>query len=732
VLNELTLHSAPAKGPDKARAIGLRNAWADFSQAGWDVRGAVDGDGKTGWAVEPEFNKDHTAVFELAEQVGDDQPARLTVRLKHQFDAQDHNLGRFRLSFTNDRAALQGTRIRLDLKESELVEFYVAPVTALVQQGQRDEAVTVLLKALDLVLDRTAKAKIIAEAAPLKGVLEKLAQRAAGDAQFQAELARYYAERGNTPLADAARAKARALLEQKLAKEPENAALAAELADLLVPPIDAKTPLMVPTSENEGVPWRFSTSKPPANWMREEFDDSTWATGPGGFGNDGWAPGLVLRTPWKTSDIWLRRKFEWKPNPAVQSLLARVAHDESFELFINGHQILSRQGWVDYTFYPLDAKVLGLLKPGTNTLAVHCFNAAGAQHIDVGLCGLSSNPRLTQQRLTVMKTADPWGRLAAAYHVKSDQPALDKLLKQHPEAAAGIGDLYAAEQDWKRALAEYNKAITPQTKDARIFAGRALAHEKLEHWELAAADWEEARKHEVKTLGAEHPSTLATTTKLVDVYLTSGRTRDAVPLLAIVSSADPSDTTLALKVAALQAWLGQEKEFAATRRRILASAKGTSNADLANTAARLYGLAPSTDKAELEAALALGHTVVKLHRNEWTLLSPGMAEYRNGNYAAADQVLLDAGKANPNNPHVTGTAAFYRAMSLFRQGNKDEARKVAIAATAKMKPLPKDEQNPLAGNANHDDLILWLAYKEARALIQFDAASPPKAKNNKK
>jgi hypothetical protein len=29
---------------------------------------------------------------------------------------------------------------------------------------------------------------------------------------------------------------------------------------------------------------------------------------------------------------------------------------------------------------------------------------------------------------------------------------------------------------------------------------------------------------------------------------------------------------------------------------------------------------------------------------------------------------------------------------------------------------PKDEQNPLNGNAYHDDLILWLADKEAKAI----------------
>jgi hypothetical protein len=82
--------------------------------------------------------------------------------------------------------------------------------------------------------------------------------------------------------------------------------------------------------------------------------------------------------------------------------------------------------------------------------------------------------------------------------------------------------------------------------------------------------------------------------------------------------------------------------------------------------------------------------------------------------------LVAAAKAGPNNPQVTGIAAFYRAMSLFRQGKEAEARQLALAAAAQMKPLPKDEQNPLANNATHDDLILWLAYKEAEAMIKFD------------
>jgi hypothetical protein len=41
-----------------------------------------------------------------------------------------------------------------------------------------------------------------------------------------------------------------------------------------------------------------------------------------------------------------------------------------------------------------------------------------------------------------------------------------------------------------------------------------------------------------------------------------------------------------------------------------------------------------------------------------------------------------------------------------------------------MKPLPADERNPLAGNAGHDDLFVWLGYNEAKAMVDCDAPAP--------
>jgi hypothetical protein len=49
-----------------------------------------------------------------------------------------------------------------------------------------------------------------------------------------------------------------------------------------------------------------------------------------------------------------------------------------------------------------------------------------------------------------------------------------------------------------------------------------------------------------------------------------------------------------------------------------------------------------------------------------------------------------------------------------------------------MRPLPVDEKNPLNGGGSADDLIAWMAYKEAKALIGFDGAPSPKAGNERK
>jgi WD40 repeat protein len=208
-----------------------------------------------------------------------------------------------------------------------------------------------------------------------------------------------------------------------------------------------------------------------------------------------------------------------------------------------------------------------------------------------------------------------------------------------------------------------------------------------------------------------------------DQEIAAGRTPDALVYLVMVAAASADDTSLALRLAYLQAWFGQDKELADTCGRALESAKSTFDPVKWGHLARVCSLRPTLDPTRLQTALALARKAEELRKKDFNLqLTVGMAEYGSGHFLQADAALSAAATGAKYNPQVAGTATFYRAMSLFRQGKEDEARKLASGAAAQMKPLPKEEKNPLAGGASLDDLLLWLAYKEAKDLIKFEPA----------
>jgi tetratricopeptide (TPR) repeat protein len=230
----------------------------------------------------------------------------------------------------------------------------------------------------------------------------------------------------------------------------------------------------------------------------------------------------------------------------------------------------------------------------------------------------------------------------------------------------------------------------------------------------------------VKLHGANHSSVLTMTRDLADAYVSSGRTRDAVPLLAILSAANPKDVATSLKVAALQAWFGQENELAVTRSRMLELTR-SDDTMAPDQAVKAFCIVPVSDKAGLDSALTLIRAAVNNTngRTSANLLALGMAERRAGNFAAAESALLDATNAKPSDVIVARIAAFHRSMALFQLAQREEARKLAVDTALGMKPLPEDAKNPLSGGATPDDVITWLAYKEARDLVQFDKPAQP-------
>ena len=81
----------------------LQTPLADFSQEGYSVAEAIDGDRTNqgaGWAVSPTTGVPHWATFETAQPIGKAGGTVITVKLHHRFNAPQFTLGRFRLAVT--------------------------------------------------------------------------------------------------------------------------------------------------------------------------------------------------------------------------------------------------------------------------------------------------------------------------------------------------------------------------------------------------------------------------------------------------------------------------------------------------------------------------------------------------------------------------------------------------------------------------------------------------------
>ncbi len=99
-LTDLNVQVGPRYGIGMTTKPRLINAKATFEQPGLPVSAVIDDDPKSGWAVDPEFGKDHAAVFEIGELVRTDSGCTLTFTLDFQNNG-GHNIGRLRISATD-------------------------------------------------------------------------------------------------------------------------------------------------------------------------------------------------------------------------------------------------------------------------------------------------------------------------------------------------------------------------------------------------------------------------------------------------------------------------------------------------------------------------------------------------------------------------------------------------------------------------------------------------------
>jgi mono/diheme cytochrome c family protein len=107
VLSELRVESAALRDVNNLKSHALAGVAADYSQKTLEIEKSIDGDEKTGWAVDlthlPMHGVDRCAVYTLKEPVSHEGGTRLKVSLVQHWGSS-HTLGRVRVTYTTASA----------------------------------------------------------------------------------------------------------------------------------------------------------------------------------------------------------------------------------------------------------------------------------------------------------------------------------------------------------------------------------------------------------------------------------------------------------------------------------------------------------------------------------------------------------------------------------------------------------------------------------------------------
>lgn len=135
-----------------------------------------------------------------------------------------------------------------------------------------------------------------------------------------------------------------------------------------------------------GSSWNYTTNvQSDLDWTQDDYDDSAWQTGEGGFGNTPDTSQVTIRTNLNFDNIYLRRTFNLSALDLSKEYALYWQYDEDPIVYINGILVASAHGYITT---PTTTKIIipeGTLKAGENTIAVYALNTVGGRFIDVAL-----------------------------------------------------------------------------------------------------------------------------------------------------------------------------------------------------------------------------------------------------------------------------------------------------------------------------------------------------------
>lgn len=152
---------------------------------------------------------------------------------------------------------------------------------------------------------------------------------------------------------------------------------------------------VLPSASFGDTSWRHTFEAPSGDWIEPEFDDSSFASGLGGFYFGNGMPGDVPRTPWPpdSAELWARASFTVPSEEDIPKLMLWGRWDDEIEIYLNGELAIVEKGWSrGYRYLGLSEAARAALRPGENSIAVHVRDGGGAKYFDVGI--------LREERLT--------------------------------------------------------------------------------------------------------------------------------------------------------------------------------------------------------------------------------------------------------------------------------------------------------------------------------------------
>lgn len=158
---------------------------------------------------------------------------------------------------------------------------------------------------------------------------------------------------------------------------------------------------LLPMGNEEAWEGKFTFDIPQKGWEQNNFNDRKWETGKGAFSS---GRGQAANTIWRTKDIWVRREFTLPEISATGNLYLQYSHDDDFELYINGKEIVNTGNQArSNILLKIDSSILN--SDGKNIIAAHCHDRGGLAYVDFGIFAESEQKEVFAETAVQNKVA---------------------------------------------------------------------------------------------------------------------------------------------------------------------------------------------------------------------------------------------------------------------------------------------------------------------------------------